>query len=176
MIGRDFKPLSRKFSHLKWNSSIRLQEILRSGIYSVSPHRDSKGRRILLYRPGHWDTSAITFPGILTLTDKHQLKLFIVDHRHLKTYIIFLSVLEIFCSGLSLIEMLSLEPKTQIGGYICVVDGSGLRFEHMRAYSMRDIKNCSGYMQVRGIRVVKRWLWIGTCKMGLQNEKNEDLT
>ena len=50
----------------------------------------------------------------------------------------------------SMIEVLSLEPKTQIAGVTCVSDAGGYGYKHMMSMSMKDMRNMTKISEVKG--------------------------
>ena len=58
----------------------------------------------------------------------------------------------------SMIELLSLEPKTQIAGVTCVSDAGGYSYKHMTSMSMKDMRNMTKISEVKGSKHFKYYL------------------
>ena len=48
----------------------------------------------------------------------------------------------------SMIELISLEPKTQIAGVTCVSDAAGYGYKHMTSMSMKEMRNMTKISEV----------------------------
>ena len=49
----------------------------------------------------------------------------------------------------SMIEIISLEPKTQIAGVTCVSDAAGYGYKHMTSMSMKEMRNMTKISEVK---------------------------
>ena len=58
------------------------------------------------------------------------------------------SMQTMFACGYALLEMVSVEEKTQIAGVTCVCDASNFGFKHMRNISIEDMKYLALFGQV----------------------------
>ena len=58
------------------------------------------------------------------------------------------SMQTMFACGYALLEMVSVEEKTQIAGVTCVCDASNFGFKHMRNISLEDMKYLALFGQV----------------------------
>eukprot|EP00095_Tigriopus_kingsejongensis_P008647 maker-scaffold426_size175065-snap-gene-0.47 protein:Tk08647 transcript:maker-scaffold426_size175065-snap-gene-0.47-mRNA-1 annotation:"alpha-tocopherol transfer protein" len=58
-----------------------------------------------------------------------------------------LSYPDLFCVGYMLCELMSLEQKNQIAGVTCIVDLTGYGFNHMRKFTLDDVKSSIALIQ-----------------------------
>ena len=56
----------------------------------------------------------------------------------------------IYSAGYSMMELISLEPKTQVAGVTMIMDANGYGYKHFTAISMTDMKMSFKLMEVSG--------------------------
>ena len=56
----------------------------------------------------------------------------------------------IYSAGYSMMEIISLEPKTQVAGVTMIMDANGYGYKHFTAISMTDMKMSFKLMEVSG--------------------------
>ena len=54
----------------------------------------------------------------------------------------------IYSAGYSMMELISLEPKTQVAGVTMIMDANGYGYKHFTAISMTDMKMSFKLMEV----------------------------
>ena len=55
----------------------------------------------------------------------------------------------IYSAGYSMMELISLEPKTQVAGVTMIMDANGYGYKHFTGISMSDMKMSFQLMEVR---------------------------
>ena len=55
----------------------------------------------------------------------------------------------IYSAGYSMMELISLEPKTQVAGVTMIMDASGYGYKHFSSLSMADMKMMTKLAEVR---------------------------
>ena len=55
----------------------------------------------------------------------------------------------IYSAGYSMMELISLEPKTQVAGVTMIMDANGYGYKHFTAISMTDMKMSFKLMEVK---------------------------
>lgn len=86
------------------------------------------------------------FTPIVSYRDKHGRRVYIVRVGSWDPDEV--SVSMAISAACNMIELISLEPKTQIAGFTCVYDAGGYGYKHMTAMSMMEMRNLTKISEV----------------------------